>query len=295
MLVFTHYLRLCPRSIPDFVQIKRVSVPMNVDYSIHRFGEWTMLMLGESVLSLLIVGARQENNYYATFYCGIITISLGQYLHFQSQPHHANDHAIRRDRNRGYAFIILFQIYSAALIILGASYKMMLYEYVYEAEDTDEDDGHRRALAATGNLRRFLAGGSSAALRFEAADRQQRIANFFCGAMATIWICSDMLILVHRGIREHWKQCRDSPKSKLVKILAIPLLLARVGLLVFMATLSQYQADPNFLALSGLVGVLAQVALRVAGTALYREETEEDHLLEEILKHGLVSQEFKMD
>jgi hypothetical protein len=270
---------------------------MNVDYTIHRYGEWTMLMLGEGILSLLIVGAEQENNYYATFYCGIMSFSLGHYLHYQSQPHHANDHAIRQSRTRGYAFVILVQIYSAALIILGATYKMMLYEYVYEVDYTDDDDGHRRVLhvAARGKHRRFLAGDSSAALRFDASDRQQRIAHFFCGAMATVWVCSDMLILVHKGIQENLHRCKNSSKPNIVKIIAIPLLLARVGLVGFIATLSQYQTDPSTLAFAGLVGILAQIALRLVGTALYREETEEDHALEEIMKHGLVSQEFKLD
>ena len=270
-------------------------VPMNIDYATHRYGEWTMLMLGESVLSLLIVGARQDNDYYQTFYCGIVSISLGQYLHYQSQPHHANDHALRRNRERGYAFMILFQLYSAALIILGASYKMMLYEYV--PMDTDEDSGHRRMLLVdvAGEFRRFLAGDNSAALRLTAADRQQRIANFFCGSMAAVWFLSDMLILVHRGIKENLQRCKNTPKPKLIKILAIPLLLARVGLVVFIATLSQYQTSPSYLAFIGLVGILAQVVLRVVGTGLYREETEEDHVLEEIMNYGLLSQEFKLD
>jgi len=31
---------------------KQFSVPTNIDFTIHRYGEWTMLMLGEDILSL---------------------------------------------------------------------------------------------------------------------------------------------------------------------------------------------------------------------------------------------------
>jgi Bacterial low temperature requirement A protein (LtrA) len=75
---------------------KEKYVPMNLEFVTHRFGEWTMLMLGESVLALLIV--EQSHNltrYYTTFYAGIITVTLFQYLYFRSQPE-VDDHAMRR-------------------------------------------------------------------------------------------------------------------------------------------------------------------------------------------------------
>jgi hypothetical protein len=51
-------------------------VPMNISFTIHRYGEWTMLMLGESVLSLLIVEVAEGSSYYKTFFSGIISITL---------------------------------------------------------------------------------------------------------------------------------------------------------------------------------------------------------------------------
>lgn len=80
------------------------TVPMNIDYAIHRYGEWTMLMLGETVLSLLIVGVYVEHGFYKIVYCGILTISLLNTMHFRSQPHHADDHAMRRKMERGISF-----------------------------------------------------------------------------------------------------------------------------------------------------------------------------------------------
>jgi hypothetical protein len=40
---------------------------MNIDFTLHRNGEWTMLMLGESVFSILIVDTP-DNNVEFTFY-----------------------------------------------------------------------------------------------------------------------------------------------------------------------------------------------------------------------------------
>jgi len=61
---------------------------MNIAYCIHRYAEWTMLMMGESVLSLLIVPLVEKDIlvYLQIFYCGILSISILQYLHFRSQP-----------------------------------------------------------------------------------------------------------------------------------------------------------------------------------------------------------------
>jgi hypothetical protein len=83
-----------------------------------------MVMLGESVLSLLIVVAPETADYYTTFVCGIISITMLEYLHFRSQPHDPNDHAMRRSKEAGVAFNYLMFVYCGALVILGVSYKV---------------------------------------------------------------------------------------------------------------------------------------------------------------------------
>jgi hypothetical protein len=60
---------------------------MNITFATHRWGEWTMLMLGESVLSMLIVDITESAEYYKTFFSGILSITLLEFLHFRSQPH----------------------------------------------------------------------------------------------------------------------------------------------------------------------------------------------------------------
>lgn len=83
-----------------------------------------MVMLGESVLSLLIVVVPETADYYTTFFFGIISITLLEYLHFRSQPHDPNDHAMRRSKEAGVAFNALMFVYCGALVILGVSYKV---------------------------------------------------------------------------------------------------------------------------------------------------------------------------
>jgi hypothetical protein len=73
---------------------------------------------------------------------------------------------MRRHKNAGVFFTSLQQIYSAALVILGSSYKMLLLEYTYE----DAQD-HRRQLAG--------GGGDGGPASFSTEDRRQRVANLF--------------------------------------------------------------------------------------------------------------------
>lgn len=226
---------------------------MNIEFCIHRYGEWTMLMLGESVLALLIVEVTGGVDYYATFYTGILSVILLQYLHFRSQPHHPDEHAMRRRKEAGITFSLLMQIYSAALILLGTCYKMFLFEYVYE----DYEDSHRTLLW---EVTRFLAG--SGALEYDTEDRQQLIANFFCGSLATVWFCQDGMMLMHKGLKDNMGRCRCKHTHK-TKIVGVALIMVRVGLIVFIATLRGYVTDPLLLAVLGLCGIIAQVILRV--------------------------------
>ena len=238
-------------------------MPMNIDFSIHRYGEWTMLMLGESILSLLIVEVTRENDYYATFYTGILSVILLQYLHFRSQPHHPDEHAMRRKKEAGLGFIYLMKIQSAALILLGTCYKMFLYEYVYE----DYENSHRTLLW---EIPRLLAG-DSGALQYDVEDRQQRIANFFCGSMAIVWLCQDLMMLMHKGLKDNVGRCRCKHTHK-TRFVAVALIVPRVGLIVFIATLRGYVTDPLLLAVIGLCGIIAQVILRVISNIVFPDD-----------------------
>lgn len=226
-----------------------------------------MLMLGESVLSLLIVDVTETSAYYKTFFSGIISITLLEFLHFRSQPHEADDHALRRSREAAISFTVLMQVYSAALVVLGTSYKMLLYEYVFE----EKSESTYRTLFA--DLNRFLAGGD--APDFPLDERRQRIADFFCISMAIVWLCLDLMILTHLGVEDNIGRCKCQRTGSFRYISAV-LVLARIAMIGFIATLSRYVTQPETLAFVGLLGILVQVSLRVAGTTIFGRQFEDD-------------------
>ena len=241
---------------------KAVTVPVNVTYVIHRIGEWIMLMLGESILSLLIVVSPTKGEYYITFFCSILSVVLLHYLHFRSQPSSPDDHAIRRKRSAGHAFGMLMQTYSAALIILGVSYEMLLYGF------TAEGSGYRRSLLP--RPPRWLAG-NLADPSFDSEDFETQVAHFFSASFAVVYLCSDAMLLAHRGLKDNLGRCR-CPNSKRAKFKGIFLIFLRVCIWVFMATLSQWQTDPTTLSAIGLASVIAQILLRFVASDVFVDE-----------------------
>jgi len=260
----THFLVMVIFFFPGGGKHKAISVPMNIDFCIHRLGEWIMLLLGESVLSLLIVETSMSKDYYITFYCGIISVVLLQYLHFRSQPHHASEHAMRRNKNAGMVFSYLMQTYSFALVSVGVSFKMLLYEFIYEA-----NGGYklRRLLQLLrDSAMRHLAGEGGP--KYSTDERQQRVANFFCGSLAIAWICLDLMILTHQGLRSNVRRCECQITKKISK-LGVLFAFIRVGLVAFIASLSQYVKNPELIAIIGMVAIIAQVFMRVLGDMIY--------------------------
>ena len=96
---------------------------MNLEFMLHRLGEWVMLMLGESVLSLLI--APQSNGTFY-FYTGVAAVTMLQYLFFRTQPFAADDHAGRRSSIGAMLFSEMLTVYSGCLIVFGGAYKLTL-------------------------------------------------------------------------------------------------------------------------------------------------------------------------
>jgi hypothetical protein len=163
-------------------------VPLNIDFTLHRNGEWIMLMLGESVFSILIVEIPDNNSaFYATFYEGLLTVVLLQYLHFRSQPDHADHHAMRRSKNAGILWHLLQNAYSLALVSLGSAFTIFLT--VFTSEELlakDDRTSFRRWLAGDVQAQaqavgdplcrqgRWLAGGRRRQIRRGYAERAGR-------------------------------------------------------------------------------------------------------------------------
>ena len=68
-----------------------------------------MLLLGEAVLSLLIVSISLESEYYFVVFIGIVTTVMIHDIYFESQPSHSNTHAMM-SVTRGACYVIGIQI-----------------------------------------------------------------------------------------------------------------------------------------------------------------------------------------
>jgi hypothetical protein len=254
------------------------TIPINIDFSIHRHGEWTMLLLGESVLSLLIVDGVGRD-FYMTFYCGIVTVVLLQFLHFRSQPHDPDSHSMRRHKNAGVLYGILFAWYSAALLIVGVSYKLFLseastdngtYRRLEFLPPVDMDERSTRDLAA-------VASSSSSSCVPYGEERRENITRLFSGAMAVVFFCMDAIVLCHVGLKREAQRCQfvdnvccvTGEHSKQYNYKGIFLVTFRASITLFMATLSLWLSDSNFLAEIGLAVVVCQLINRFLGDIFF--------------------------
>lgn len=206
-----------------------------------------MLMLGESIFSLLIVDVSTEGNaFYTVFYCGLLTVIFLQLLHFQSQPHDADSHASRRSKNAGMLWSWWQHVYALALVMLGAAFTFLL---TFSDDELSYDEQRRRrglagsALAWTGNER-------------------ENAAHLFCGSLAVIFFSLDLISFLHLGFNESQNRCVFKNGKNFVGIF---LVLVKIGIIVFTATLSQWRTNPKTLTIIALCTVVFQLVMRKLG------------------------------
>jgi hypothetical protein len=239
---------------------------MNVDFMMHRNGEWTMLMLGESVFSILIVDIPDEGtDFYVTFYCSVLTVVFLYYLHFQSQPDNPDSHAMRRNKDAGIFWHTFQQVYSLALVSLGAAFTFFLVSFA----------NGEPAVPELEEQERFLAGGGEEEDRGHIHDRANIL---FCGSLAMVFFCLDAMTMLHLGFKESHERCICKQTNK-VNVQAFFLLVFRVGLIVFTATLYMWEEDHRNLCIIALACVLTQLFLRRAGKK-YASHGTQVHALE---------------
>lgn len=209
-------------------------VPMNVDFAIHRIGEWTMLMLGESVLALLIVEQSGGRRYYVVFYCGIITVTAFQYLYFRSQPFDPDDHAMRRSSAGGYTFGYSAAVYSGSLIMVGCSYKMILHYFLEQEEGEEKTEAEARYIG-----------------------------TLFSLSTAMSFLSLDLMLMSHRGVIANLARPCQGGKCHVGPAVVM---LMDYGLTMLLACLSNV-IGPNLelLAICGLLLVILQLLLRTRG------------------------------
>jgi hypothetical protein len=218
---------------------------MNVDFFIHRNAEWTMLMLGESIFSLVVEEISESEGYYSTFYCGLITVIFLQYIHFASQPMVAERHAMVESKNRSLVLQAFLIVYSASLVGLGAGLTLFLRTFV------EEGSGERRRWLEFDFEGRGLAGGESA---FAADELKQGAASVFSVSLGLVLLCVEIMAFLHIGFDKALGMLRN--ESAKIQFAIVALVVIRFALVIFVATLCQWNTDPEILSGIGLACVL---------------------------------------
>lgn len=205
-------------------------------------------MLGESIFSLLIVDvAREGREFFVVFYLCLSTIIFLQFLHFQSQPHGAETHAMRRNKSSGSMWSMLQQIFSFGLVMLGSTFTFFL-SY---AGSKNEAVGRRALL---GN--RMLADGSADQI---SQAEFQAVADLFSGTLAIVFLCLNAINLLHLGKEEVQNRCVVQGR---IHWKGMGTIIVHAVLIVISSSFSQWVTEPRDLAIAGLLCVLAQLSLR---------------------------------
>ena len=110
------------------------SVPMCVTYLIVRVGEWTMVMLGETVLSLLGVPLKSNVMVYLMFTCSMLIAGNIQFQGYTIHPIHAEHHVLQGGQFsfNGYLYLIWATIwYASLLVLIGTGAKVLAKKATY--------------------------------------------------------------------------------------------------------------------------------------------------------------------
>jgi low temperature requirement protein LtrA len=180
---------------------KATTVPMNVEMLMHRIGEFTMLCLGEGVLSVAISTLDYTYDFYATVMGSLLLLIMLQFLFYSSQPHGAEGHAMRRDKDAGVAWALLTEAVAAAFITVGAGLKLVL-------ETMAEPSEHRRLGGYDSEPSTNHTGdGDGHGEEAEGVSKQQAIV-VVAWSLIVSYIAVDMSTMLHKGfgrnVRDLW-------------------------------------------------------------------------------------------
>ena len=225
-----------------------------------------MLMLGESIFSLLIVDVQDKGlDFYLVFYFSLLTVILLQLLHFQSQPHEAELHAVRRDKNRGMLWALLQNVYSLSLVIMGASFtSFLLY--------ADERDDRRRFV-----IRQLASGG------VDYNSGRVGSAHLYSGALALVLLSLTIMNVLHKNSDEIQVQCLMKTGKKFTVTLAA---IMRIGIVIIAGTISQWTLKPKFITLTGLLCVIADLFSRKIESVYAKNQNSVEEAISHENEHG---------
>ena len=122
---------LLPRVVKDILALSGVSnrsnsIPVHYAYVIQRQGEWTMLVLGEGILQIIISPATDSVSYFAVFVLSYLILALLQLLHYSVLPFDIHDHVIQESTTRYTVLENVQVLYSIGLVVVGVALKLGL-------------------------------------------------------------------------------------------------------------------------------------------------------------------------
>jgi len=97
-----------------------------VNWVIHRHFEFLLLMLGESIISIIVVEYEPTANFIATYIISFFLVSNLALLVFATGVDHDDRHAMRRNSLRAVGYLIMLVIQSMSLILVGVGFKLIL-------------------------------------------------------------------------------------------------------------------------------------------------------------------------
>ena len=200
-----------------------------------------MLLLGESVLALITVEESPGRRYYVTFVTGIVSVTMLQYLYFRSAPPLAEDHALNSSlRFAGFQFFYSLLVFSACLVVIGCSFKVILHIYLDEAEKESETDEEATDLK----------------------DYARRVIEMFSWSLATAFFFLDLVVISHRGWKSYFARMVQGGKIQWAPVLCS---IVDLGAVALTACFPCFISDLEVLSVAGCAIILVQVLLRSLG------------------------------
>ena len=199
-------------------------------------------MIGEGILSLLIVLTTETKDYYIISTFGVLTMIFIQVLTFESQPHHPEGHALWRNFLNAMCFSLIQQVLSMSLIIFGLSYKVFLNDALKEGVSYGEKT---RVLAAASDIDSSVA------------------SSFYAVSLFVVILSLQFIPLTHSGIKEAARKLLRGDGSNKLYWPVVTTTVLNLGLSLFALTLMVWTEEPDVLTLCGFGVVLSLTVTRV--------------------------------
>lgn len=118
---------------------RQFGVPFNVFFFIKRIGEFTMLMLGEGVLQIIILPIGDNvSSHLLDFVFAYLILNGLELIKFYMLPENPNDHVLVKSQWRSPFVLLLYPFFFSALICVGVALKLVL-----AADDSLQEDDNK--------------------------------------------------------------------------------------------------------------------------------------------------------